>query len=323
MEEYVMAALTNKEESIEMRKVYCETMIQLAQKNPAIVALDCDLMGPIGMGPFQKAFPERMIDCGIMEGNMAGVAAGMSARGCIPFAHTFSCFQSRKCIDQLFLSAGFADLNVKAVGSDPGILALYNGASHMGLEDMGILKNIPGMTLVEPCDAVQLKWTVENAAETYGNFYIRMNRKNAETVYEEGSVFEFGKGNVLRDGKDVTLIAAGMMVKETLKAAAILEAEGIDAAVIDLFTWKPVDEDLIISYAEKTGALVTAENHRIDSGLGSAVAGVLADKCPTPLGRIGVADVYGEVGVLPYLLTRFKMTPEDIAQKAKETIRRK
>ena len=315
-----MAARTTKQESIEMRKVYCETMMQLAKENPAIVALDCDLVSPIGMGPFQKAFPERMIDCGIMEGNMAGVAAGMSARGCIPFTHTFSCFQSRKCIDQLFLSAGFAGLNVKAVGSDPGILALYNGASHMGLEDMGILKNIPDMTLVEPCDAVQLKWVVENAAKTYGNFYIRMNRKNAVTVYEEDSKFEFGKGVVLQDGTDITLIAAGMMVDETLKAAELLAEEGISAAVIDMFTWKPIDEELIVSYAKKTGAIVTAENHRIESGLGSAVANVTSEKCPVPVGKIGIENRYGEVGVLPYLMKQFKMTKEDIVQKAKETI---
>ena len=260
-----MAARTNTSESVEMRKVYCETMIQLAKENPAIVALDCDLMNPIGMVPFQKAYPDRMFDCGIMEGNMAGVAAGMSARGCIPFTHTFSCFQSRKCLDQLFLSAGFADLNVKAVGSDPGILALYNGASHMGLEDMGILKNIPNMILVEPCDAVQLKWTVEQAAKTHGLYYIRMNRKNAVTIYEKGSEFRIGKGEVLREGKDVTLIAAGMMVEQTLKAADLLSAEGIESTVIDMFTWKPLDEEVVVKYAGETGAVVTAENHRIEA----------------------------------------------------------
>ena len=318
-----MAERTNVRESIEMRKVYCETMMDLAEKNPAIVALDCDLVNPIGMTKFQKAFPDRMIDCGIMEGNMAGVAAGMSARGCIPFMHTFSCFQSRKCIDQLFLSGGFAELNVKAVGSDPGILALYNGASHMGLEDMGILKNIPNMTLVEPCDAAQLKWTVENAANTWGMYYIRTNRKNAESIYAEGSTFEIGKGNVLQEGSDVTLIASGMMVEQTLLAAELLEKEGIHSTVIDMFTWKPLDEELIVEYAGKTGAVVTAENHRIDTGLGSAVAGVLSEKCPVPLGRIGVGNRYGEVGVLPYLLKQFHMTPEDIAAKAKETIARK
>ena len=192
-----MVKLAKQAQSVEMRKVYCQTMMQMAQEDPRVVALDCDLVSPIGMGAFQKQYPERMFDCGIMEGNMAGLAAGMSARGCIPFAHTFACFQSRKCIDQLFLSAGFAELNVKLVGSDPGIMALYNGASHMGLEDMGILQNIPNLTLIEPCDTVQLASVLHQVKDTYGLHYIRMNRKNANTVYEEGTEFQIGKGEKL------------------------------------------------------------------------------------------------------------------------------
>ena len=318
-----MVKLANKSESIEMRKLYCQTMLQMAEEDARIVALDCDLVSPIGMSDFQKQYPERMFDCGIMEGNMAGVAAGMSARGCIPFAHTFACFQSRKCIDQLFLSAGFAELNVKLVGSDPGIMALYNGASHMGLEDMGILQNIPNMTLVEPCDTVQLAAVLKEVKDTYGLHYIRMNRKNANTIYDESTEFQIGKGLVLREGKDVTLIGSGIMVEQVLEAARLLEQEGIDATVVDMFTWKPLDEDLVIDCAKKTGAIVTAENHRIATGLGSAVANVLSDTIPVPLGRIGVGNVYGEVGVLPYLLERFEMTPADIVKKAKETIARK
>ncbi len=318
-----MMTLAKKIESIEMRKVYCETMIEMAAEDSRVVALDCDLVSPIGMTGFQKAYPERMINCGIMEGNMAGVAAGMSARGCIPFAHTFSCFQSRKCVDQLFLSAGFADLNVKLVGSDPGIMALYNGASHMGLEDMGILQNIPNLTLVEPCDAVQLEAVLKEAKETYGLHYIRMNRKNATTIYDKSTEFKIGKGLVLKEGTDVTLIGSGIMVELVLEAAKLLEEEGISATVVDMFTWKPLDEELVVECAKKTGAIVTAENHRIETGLGSAVANVLSETVPVPLGRIGVGNVYGEVGVLPYLLERFEMTPADIVKKAKETIARK
>ncbi len=318
-----MAVLTNKQESIEMRKVYCETMMEMAETDNRVVALDCDLVSPIGMSDFRKKYPARMINCGIMEGNMAGVAAGMSARGCIPFTHTFSCFQSRKCVDQLFLSAGFADLNVKLVGSDPGILALYNGASHMGLEDMGILRNIPSMILVEPSDAVMLRAVLKQVKDTHGLHYIRMNRKNAAAIYDEATKFEIGKGLVLKEGRDVTLIASGMMVELTLKAARLLEAENISAKVIDMFTWKPLDEELVLKSAKETGAIVTVENHRTETGLGMAVANVLTENKAVPLGRIGIGNVYGEVGVLPYLLERFHMTPEDIARKAKETIKRK
>ena len=323
MEGNVMVNLAKEPEGIEMRKVYCQTMMQMAEEDGRVVALDCDLVSPIGMTDFQKRYPERMFDCGIMEGNMAGVAAGMSARGCIPFAHTFACFQSRKCIDQLFLSAGFARLNVKLVGSDPGIMALYNGASHMGLEDMGILQNIPNLTLVEPCDTVQLAAVLKEVKDTYGLHYIRLNRKNANTIYEKGTDFQIGKGLVLKEGKDVTLIGSGIMVELVLKAAELLEMEGIHATVVDMFTWKPLDEELVIECAKNTGAIVTAENHRIATGLGSAVANVLSETVSVPLGRIGVGNVYGEVGVLPYLLSRFEMTPEDIAKKAKETIARK
>lgn len=318
-----MAVRAKTNESVEMRKVYAQTMMELAEADPRVVALDADLMNPIGMTPFKKKYPERMVDCGIMEANMMGVAAGMSARGCIPFTHTFACFQSRKCIDQLFLSAGFADLNVKLVGSDPGILALYNGASHMGLEDMGILQNVPSLTLLEVSDAVMLSALIRQVKDIYGLHYIRMNRKNAVTLYDPSTEFTIGKGIVLEDGGDVTIISSGMMVEQALAAAELLRADGIHARVVDMFTWQPIDESLIIESAEKTGAIVTAENHRIVSGLGSAVARVLAAHCPTPIGYIGIDQVYGEVGSLPYLMEQFKLTAQDIADKARETIRRK
>lgn len=308
---------------VEMRKVYAQTMCELAAEDERVVALDADLSSPIGMGTFIKQYPGRMINCGIQEANMAGVAAGMSARGCIPFAHTFACFQSRKCIDQIFLSAGFAGLNVKYIGSDPGILALYNGASHMALEDMGILSNVPGMVLVEPTDATMLRWLVQTAKQTYGNFYIRMNRKNADTIYDESTHFTLGKGIVLEDGTDVTIIAAGIMVNEALKAAGLLAQQGVSARVIDMFTWKPLDEDLIIESARKTGAIVTAENHRITTGLGSAVANILSEQCPVPLVKIGVQDSYGEVGTQSYLMERFHLRAADIADAALRAIVRK
>ena len=318
-----MTVLAKDNTAIEMRKVYCETMMAMAAEDKRVMAVDADLVNPIGMMPFKKAYPDRLVDCGIMEGNMAGVAAGLSMAGFIPFTHTFSCFQSRKTIDQTFLTAGFAQANVKMVGSDPGLLALNNGASHMGLEDMGILINVPNLTLVEPCDAVCLKAILPMIKDTYGLFYIRMNRKNAETIYDPATKFEIGKGNVLREGKDVTIICSGMMVGESLRAAEKLAAEGIEAKVVDMWTWQPIDKELIIESAKETGAIVTAENHRKVTGLGSAVANVLAENCPTPIGMLGVDQIYGEVGSQSYLQGVFGLTVDDIVAKAKETIARK
>ena len=318
-----MIVLAKEKTAVELRKVYCETMMAMAAEDKRVMAVDADLVAPIGMVPFAKAYPDRLVDCGVMEGNMTGVAAGLSLAGFIPFTHTFSCFQSRKTIDQAFLSAGFAETNVKMVGSDPGLLALYNGASHMGLEDMGILRNIPNITLVEPCDAVILKAMLPVIKDTYGLFYIRLNRKNAETVYDPASTFEIGKGNVLREGGDITLIASGLMVPDTLRAADKLAEEGIEAKVVDMWTWQPIDKELIVESAEKTGAIVTVENHRKVSGLGSAVAAVLAENCPAPLGMLGVDQIYGEVGSQDYLQKVFHLTVDDIVAKAKETIKRK
>ncbi len=318
-----MVVRAKERTSVEMRGVYAKTMAAMAEKDGRVVALDSDLAMPIGMSGFGKQFPDRLIDCGIMEANMTGVAAGMSARGCIPFTHTFACFQSRKCLDQIFLSAGFANLNVKFIGSDPGILALYNGASHMALEDMGILRNIPNLTLLEPSDSVMLASLLEQVKDTYGLFYIRMNRKDAVTLYDPGTQFQIGKGLVLRSGRDVTIFASGIMVDQALLAADLLAAEKIEATVVDLFTWKPIDEELVVRCAKETGAVVTAENHKVASGLGSMVGNVLLEHCPVPLGRVGIGDTYGEVGTLPYLMERFRLRACDIAQTAKETIARK
>jgi len=305
----------------EMRRVYAETMIEMAKEDPRVVVLDSDLLFPIGMSGFKEKYPERTFDCGIMEANMTGVAAGMSACGCIPFTHTFGCFQGRKCLDQIYLTAGFADLNVKIVGTDPGVLAAYNGASHMALEDMGILMNVPNLTLVEPCDVTELRYVLRKAKDTYGLFYIRMNRKMAATIYDPSTDFELGKGIVLREGKDVTIVTSGIMVAESLKAAEQLALEGMEARVVDLFTWRPLDTELLVESAKQTGAIVVAENHRRATGLGSAVAYALGEeKVMVPIGRVGVEESYGEVGDEAYLKRRFGLTAEHIVAKVKETV---
>lgn len=306
-----------------MRDVYCESLIDLAKENKNIVALDADLINAIGVKNFQKEFPDRMIDCGVQEANMIGVACGMSVQGKIPFAHTFGPFATRRVADQVFISGTYNKANVKIIGSDPGITAAYNGGTHMPFEDMGMMRGFPGMTVIEPTDTVQLANLMPQIANTYGMFYVRMVRKDVNIVYEEGSTFEIGKAAKLRDGKDVTIIAAGYLVAKAAKAAEELEKEGISARVLDMFTWKPIDAEAIISAAKDTGAIVTCENHNVINGLGSAVAEVLAKNCPCPVEMVGVQDEFGEVGPVSYLEERFKMRTEDVVSAVKAVIKRK
>ncbi len=275
------------------------------------------------MIPFKEAFPDRAFDVGVQEANMIGVAAGLSATGKIPFAHSFASFATRRCFDQIFLSCGYAKLNVRITGSDPGVTAAFNGGTHMPFEDMGILRNIPDITILEPVDTVMLKNLLEQLVEPYGVFYIRLLRRNPIRIYEEGSTFEIGKGVQLKDGKDVTIFATGIMVAEALKAAESLAQEGISARVVNIFTLKPIDKEMIIKCAEETGAIVTAENHSIINGLGSAVAEVLVESVPVPMERIGVRDLFGEVGSVDYLIERFEMTSSDIVAKVKKVLERK
>lgn len=310
-------------ETVEMRKVYTATLIELAKENENIVALDADLMSAIAMGEFNKTYPDRFINCGIQEANMIGVAAGMSATGKIPFAHTFAPFATRRAYDQLFLSAGYAQLNVKVVGSDPGITAQLNGGTHMPFEDVGLMRMIPNAVVCEPTDNTILKFILKEAASRYGLFYIRLSRKQSTKIYDETSTFEFGKANTIREGKDVTIIAYGIMVKEALIAADMLKAQGIDARVIDMFMIKPIDKEAIIKAAKETGAIVTAENHNIIGGLGEATAAVLAENIPVPLERVGVNDVFGKVGKQDYLAKEFKLTAEEIVSKVQKVLKRK
>jgi transketolase len=313
----------NEPEEVEMRKIYCETLIGLAEKNRQVMALDADLMSSSGTKPFAERFPERNINCGIQEANMFGVAAGLSATGKIPYAHTFAPFCSRRACDQIFISCAFAKLNVKIIGSDPGIIAALNGGTHMPFEDVGIMRTIPGMTVIEPTDTVILRDIIVKISEVYGTHYIRMARRTVTKVYEAGSSFEIGKAVQIRDGNDLTIIAAGYCVAEAIKAATILAKKDISARVIDMFTIKPLDKEAVIKAAMETGAIITAENHNILGGLGSAVAEVLAENQPTPMERIGVRDIFGEVGPVDYLAERFKLTAGHIVKKAERVLGRK
>ncbi len=308
---------------VEMRNVLCASLVEMAKTNPNIVAMDADTLGSSGLKPFRKAYPDRYIDCGIQEANMIGTAAGMSAAGKIPFVHSFGPFVSRRVYDQIFLSCAYAKLNVKIIGSDPGVTAAYNGGTHMPFEDMGILRVIPTITLVEPSDPVQLESLMPQIAGSYGTTYIRLKRKNPIAIYEEGSEFELGRAAIVRPGRDVTIVASGIMVAQALKAAATLADEGIDARVIDCFTWKPLDEAAIVAAARETGAIVTAENHNILCGLGGAVSECVCANAPVPVERVGIPDIFGEVGTEPWLTEHFNLTPEAIIAAAKKAVSRK
>lgn len=311
------------EEAKEMRAVFAEVMEELAQQDGRVVYLDADIINSIGMTGFWKAHPERTVNCGIQEANMIGAAAGMSATGLIPFVHTFGPFATRRVMDQVFLSAAYAKLNVRIIGSDPGVTASTNGGTHMPFEDMGMMRCIPEVTVLEPADSVMLADLLRQTKDSYGVFYIRLSRKKDEKIYADGSTFEIGKAAKLREGSDVTIFATGISVADSLRAAELLEREGIRAAVSNIFTIKPVDREAIAQAAKATGAIVTAENHSILNGLGSAVAEVLTETVCCPLERVGVRDRFGEVGDVGYLKRALHLTAEDIAAAARRAVARK
>ncbi|MDO4544976.1 MAG: transketolase C-terminal domain-containing protein [Bacillota bacterium] len=307
----------------DMRTAYCEEMVGMAEQDDRIVALDADLMAAMGMKPFAEKFPERTIDCGVQEANMIGVACGLSVWGKIPFAHTFGPFCTRRACDQIFMSGAYNRANVKVVGSDPGITASYNGGTHMPFEDMGIMRGIPTMTVIEPTDIVMLKNLMPQIAEQYGMMYMRLVRKDVRKVYADGSTFEIGKAAKLTDGSDVTIIASGFCVAESLDAVETLKEEGISVRLLNMFTWKPLDKEAVLAAAEETGAIVTAENHNVVNGLGSAVSELLAKENPTIVEMVGVQDEFGEVGPVDYLRERFGLTKDNIVEAVHKALERK
>jgi transketolase len=306
-----------------MRDACCQALMDAAEKNEDIVVLDSDLVNSSGLKPFFKFFPDRAIECGIAEANMVGIAAGLSSVGKIPFAHSFGCFASRRVCDQIMISAAYARLNVRIIGSDPGITAAKNGGTHMPFEDMGVLRSIPEITLIEPTDPVMMKDIVRQLVDAYGVYYIRMVRKEATAIYKEGSTFEIGKGNLIVDGTDVTIFASGILVEEAVKASTILKTEGISARVVDMFTWKPIDRELVERCARETGCFVTAENHNVVGGLGSAISEAAAETVPVPIEMIGAKDRFGQVGTVDFLKEEYHMTALDIIDAARKSIGRK
>ena len=324
MKYMVERALPSTEKTPEMRAIYGDTLSRLATEDERIVVLDADLMRANGTVSFKETFPDRTFDVGVAEANMVGISAGLSATGLIPFPATFTCFAARRTFDQFFISANYARQNVKLTGTDPGVAAAYNGGTHMSFEDIGLMRTIPGLVICEPADPVSLQALLPQIAFRYGSSYFRLHRKTVEPLYGKSEIFELGKGKVLVDGADLTIIATGaILVAEALAAAERLESEGISAAVIDMHTIKPIDQELIVRYAEKTGAILTAENHQVRNGLGSAVAEVLTDHFPVPQRRIGIQDEFGEVGTQEYLQERFGLTAENLVVQAKTLLARK
>ncbi len=300
----------------EMRAVYAQTLVDLARDNDKIMVLEADLMKATGTGAFAAAYPDRTVNVGVAEANMVGVAAGLSSMGRIPFAATFACFASRRAYDQFFLSANYARLNVKLVGTDPGVCAAFNGGTHMPFEDLALMRAVPELKIVEPSDPVSLAAFVRLCAADPTSAYIRLQRKAAPVLYPEDERFDFGAAKVLREGSDVVIAALGaVMVGEALKAADALKERGKSACVVDVLTLKPLDAGTLLSLAAKTGKIVTAENHQIAGGLGSAAAELIAEAEPSiRLRRIGVRDLFGEVGTQDWLQERFGLTAADIVK---------
>lgn len=306
------------------RDGYCQALREEMALDKSIVHVDCDLMGCINTGKLQKEFPEQVINAGIAEQNAAGVAAGLAATGKKAFMHSFGCFSARRCFDQAFLSAGYAQLNVKIIGSDPGVTAAVNGATHMPFEDCGLYLNVPNAVVIDSCDYAQTYALTKELIHNCSTLsYMRLIRKGFKTIYADGSTFEIGKGVVLKEGTDVTLIGSGIMVDKVLEAQEILAAEGISAKVIDMHTWKPLDDELVLASAKETGCIVTAENHQVATGLGSAIANLLAKNSPVPMEMIGIQNRFGQVGPEEVLCELYNMTAQDIVAAAKKAIARK
>lgn len=306
-----------------LRETYVDLLLEYARKDPRIVLVEADLAKAAGTNRFQQELPDQVVNVGIAEANMIGVAAGMAAMGKIPFTHTFTAFSSRRVCDQITLSVAYAGLKVIIMGSDPGITAELNGGTHMSMEDMAILRNIPGMLIYEPVDSAQLRQAFPQILAHEGPVYIRLLRRAAVQVFDENTPFRLGKGTVLREGRDVSIFATGILVAEALEAAELLRKDGIEAEVINIHTLKPLDRELVLESARKTGAVVTAENHSILNALGSAVAEVLAEDYPTPLTRVGVRDHFGEVGFTPFLQEKYGLTAKDIVNAAHQSIKKK
>lgn len=309
--------------NIATRDAYGQALAELGAINDRVVVLDADLSKSTKTNDFKKVYPERFFNLGIAEQNLLGTAAGFAAAGKIPFASSFAVFAVGRAYDQIRNSIAYPNLNVKIAATHAGLTVGEDGGSHQMLEDIALMRAVPNMTVIVPADGVETKQAVMAAAEHQGPVYIRLGRPKVPVLFGDDYKFEIGKGVVLREGTDVTLVGTGIMVSKAMEAADLLAADGISAAVVNISTIKPLDNGLITEMAQKTGAVVTCEEHNIYGGLGSAVAEVLVENCPVPMARVGVEDKFGESGLPDQLLEKYGLTAANIAEKAKAVIAKK
>lgn len=305
---------------IATRESYGNALVELGAEYPNLVVLDADLAAATKTGVFKKAYPDRHIDCGIAEPNMMGIAAGLAATGKIPFASTFAMFAAGRAFEQVRNSICYPQLNVKIGATHAGISVGEDGATHQCNEDIALMRTLPGMVVISPADDIEAKAAVRAAMEHVGPVYLRFGRLAVPVINDNPDYkFEIGKGVVLREGKDLTIVATGLCVSESLAAAEMLAADGIQAKVINIHTIKPLDEDLIVAAAKETGKVVTVEEHSVIGGLGSAVCDALAAKAPTPVLKIGVNDVFGESGPATALIHKYGLDAEGIYKKIRNS----
>ncbi|MDO4454981.1 MAG: transketolase family protein [Eubacteriales bacterium] len=312
-----------EKKKIATRESYGNALVELGKKYEDVVVLDADLAGATKTGTFLKAFPERHIDCGIAECNMMGIAAGLSTTGKVPFASTFAMFAAGRAFEQIRNSIGYPHLNVKIGATHAGISVGEDGATHQCNEDIALMRTIPGMVIVNPADDIEARAAVEAAYEHQGPVYLRFGRLAVPVINDRDDYkFELGKGIVLREGKDLAIIATGLCVSRALEAAEQLAADGIEARVINIHTIKPLDEELVVEAAEETQKVVTVEEHSVIGGLGSAVAEVLGEQYPVRMMRIGIQDVFGESGPAEKLLEKYGLDAESIYGKVKAFLKK-
>ena len=304
------------------KNVFGRTMEEVANNDSKVIYLDADLMNSMGTLGFWKRNKKQAINCGVAEANMIGVAAGLSAAGRKPYVHTFGPFATRRCYDQSFLSVAYAGNSVRIFGSDPGVTAAFNGGTHMPFEDMALMRAIPHSTVIEITDASMLEKMIHDIKDREGLTYIRTTRKAYPAVYSESHEFQIGKGEVVREGTDATIIACGLMVGEALKAAGELEKQGVSARVVDMFTIKPLDKELVVTCAKETKRIITAENHNVIGGLGDAVSDALISAgCLVPMKKVGVQDEYGQVGPQDYLQEYYGLTAVEMIKAVNEVLK--
>ncbi|MCB6345827.1 transketolase family protein [Enterocloster lavalensis] len=309
---------TGEKPELEVAQVINKTLRELIKEDSRVVYLDADLMGSLKTHDLWHEFPDNVFNTGIQEANMIGVACGMYLNGMKPYVHSFAPFVSRRAFDQVFLSIAYAKKSVRIIASDAGIMATHNGGTHMCFEDIAMMRSVPEACVVDVSDPMMCGEFLKLTKERPGVTFIRAPRRDLPDIYLPGTVFEEGKGKILREGNDVTLIGCGIMVGTCLQAAGILAQEGIEARVVDIVTIKPLDQELVLECAMKTGGIVTAENANVIGGLGSAVSEYLAEVHPTRVLRVGIEDIFGRVGVESGLREAYGLTPEKIASKARK-----